>query len=373
MIAVMAAIAVFGLGVGLWNLRQVRALRRRLEAATAVSQAADIDQAAQRTQMQLLETVLDAAPLAVVLCDAKGVVALANRTARDLFFGGVQLIGADFDAVLERCPPSMARAVRNQSDVLFTVGDDDGGDGDDESYHLSRPALEIDLQRYTLYLIKELTRELGRQEVAIWKKMIRVVSHELNNSLAPVSSLLHSARLVYDKPEHRHRMVTIFDTIEERIDHLQTFIEGYARFAKLAPPAIADVAWGPFLESVATLFECRLTGTPPAAPARIDASQVQQALINLLKNAQEAGGPADAVELTVVTLADGGVELSVLDAGTGMSDDVMRQATLPFYSTKNRGTGLGLALCREIVEAHGGAIRLEHRRPTGLAVHLTLP
>jgi signal transduction histidine kinase len=108
-------------------------------------------------------------------------------------------------------------------------------------------------------------------------------------------------------------------------------------------------------------------------PGWFDAAQVQQALINLLKNAHESGGPPQEVKLAVDALGDGGVRFRVLDRGSGMTDEVMRQALLPFYSSKPGGSGLGLPLCREIVEAHGGRLRIERRPGGGTAVICWLP
>ena len=320
-------------------------------------------------RQSLVEPVLNAMPLAFVLCGPDGCVTLANQTACDLFNAGAPLAGENFEAVLERCPSDMRKAVRSQADLLFTVDRDVG----EEAYHVSRPYLELNTRRHTLYVIKHLTRELSRQEVAIWKKVIRVISHELNNSLAPVTSLIHSARLVVNNPAHAHHLEKIFDTIEERTTHLKTFLEGYARFARLAPPQKSAVEWQPFLDGVAELCGCRVEGTLPPHDGRFDPGQVQQALINLLKNATEAGGAPEETILRIGPDDEGGARLSVLDRGKGMNDDVMRQALIPFYSTKKAGTGLGLALVREIVDAHGGSIRIEGRPEGGTAVHIRLP
>ncbi|MFN3199079.1 MAG: sensor histidine kinase [Bradymonadia bacterium] len=321
------------------------------------------------TQRNLLETVLDAAPLAVVVCDYRGQVVIANRTADDLLAQGQALHGQDFAAVLARCPDDMANAVRNQADELFTVAQGD----QEQAYHVSTPFFDLNQHRYTMYLIKQLTKELSRQEVAIWKKMIRVISHELNNSLAPVSSLIHSARLVLDKPAHADKLVRIFDVIEDRTRHLLTFLEGYARFARLAPPERKPVEWGPFLSKLIELQQCRLIGETPEQPGWLDEAQIQQALINLIKNASESDSAPEEVALSVESTRDGGVRLSVLDRGRGMSDEVMHQALLPFYSTKKRSSGLGLSLCREIADAHEGTLRLERREGGGTAAHLWLP
>lgn len=106
---------------------------------------------------------------------------------------------------------------------------------------------------------------------------------------------------------------------------------------------------------------------------RLRELQLEKALINLLKNAQESGGPPGEVKLAVDALGDAGVRFQVLDRGAGMSDEVMRQALLPFYTSKPGGSGLGLPLCREIAEAHGGRLRIERRQGGGTAVTCWIP
>jgi len=125
--------------------------------------------------------------------------------------------------------------------------------------------------------------------------------------------------------------------------------------------------------SGASLSGPPIEGDPPAANAWFDPAQIQQVLINLLKNASEAGGPEDSVALVVGGADAGGARLVVRDRGQGMSPEIMKNALLPFYSTKESGTGLGLPLCREIVEAHGGVLRLESREGGGLDVVVRLP
>jgi signal transduction histidine kinase len=116
----------------------------------------------------------------------------------------------------------------------------------------------------------------------------------------------------------------------------------------------------------------RTKGELPAEPAQVDPAQMEQALLNLLKNAHESGSPAQDVELHIRRMQDA-LRIEVLDRGSGMNDAVLTNALVPFYSTKRSGTGLGLALAREIAEAHGGRILLANRDGGGLAVTLILP
>jgi signal transduction histidine kinase len=133
------------------------------------------------------------------------------------------------------------------------------------------------------------------------------------------------------------------------------------------------VAWAEFLEGVQRLYAFSLEGTPPARPAAFDPTQMQQVLINLLKNAHEAGSPVGEVRVVVLDTADGGWVIRVMDRGRGMDAEVMKRALLPFYSSKPSGTGLGLPLCNEILEAHGGRLRVESRAGGGTIVTCWLP
>jgi two-component system, NtrC family, nitrogen regulation sensor histidine kinase NtrY len=315
----------------------------------------------------LLDTMVQNSPTALLLIDASEFVVYANLAARALLNDGRAMNGLAFDKLAAECPAPLSSALIANQDGLFSVD----LEGEAETFHLAQKSFRLHGQNHRMYLIKRLTRELSRQEVQTWKKVIRVISHELNNSLAPISSLAHSGRELARKGEAA-RLAPVFDTIEDRARHLHGFIAGYAEFAKLPQPRIESVAWPAFLDGLAQQYPYRLTGDVPAKPAQFDRAQVEQVLINLLKNAHEAGGPHDAVELALTQRA-ADVRIEVRDRGNGMNDTVLANALLPFYSTKRSGTGLGLALAREITEAHGGRIALANRDGGGLSVTLILP
>src|SRR5690606_18370114 len=168
------------------------------------------------------------------------------------------------------------------------------------------------------------------------------------------------------------RLESIFATIEERARHLEGFIHGYARFAKLPTPRLAPVSWPLFVERLRSQVAFAVDGELPDTPTRRDQAQMEQALLNLLKNAHESGSPPEDVMLRVRRQA-GVLRVEVLDRGSGMNDAVLANALVPFYSTKRSGTGLGLALAREIAEAHGGRLSLGNRADGGLCVTMVLP
>jgi nitrogen fixation/metabolism regulation signal transduction histidine kinase len=315
----------------------------------------------------LLDTVIQSTPLAMLLTSAAGVVLYSNTAARRLFGDGRKLEGAALATVLEPAPPPLREAIARRADTLFTVDDRD----EPEIWHLSCRRFVLNARPHDLYLLKQLTRELARQEVATWKRVIRVIAHELNNSLAPISSLAHSG-LVLAERQDPGRLPGILATIEDRARHLHDFIDGYARFAKLPQPRLDVVEWPAFLAGLARSVEFTLRGSPPDRAAHFDPAQIGQVLINLIKNAHEAGSTAANVEVEVASAASGWL-VQVDDRGGGMSESVLAQALLPFYSTKSTGTGLGLPLCREIVEAHGGRMSLNNRSGGGLAIAIWLP
>ncbi|HEY8507007.1 MAG TPA: hypothetical protein VIL32_01550, partial [Steroidobacteraceae bacterium] len=140
----------------------------------------------------LLDTVIQTTPITMVLTNAKGSIVYSNISARQLFLGGRKLEGLSFDSVIADAPAALREALASDQDTLFTME----LSGESQVFHLSQRWFLLNAQRHRLVLLKQLTRELASQEVTIWKKVIRVIAHELNNSLAPISSLAHSGRLL---------------------------------------------------------------------------------------------------------------------------------------------------------------------------------
>jgi signal transduction histidine kinase len=171
------------------------------------------------------------------------------------------------------------------------------------------------------------------------------------------------------------KLQLIFDTIENRTSHLSQFISHYAQFAKLPLPQKQLIDWPKMTQQLAQQYPFQVLSPLPQIPIKLDAVQLEQVLINLLKNAHESGADADSVALIFedITHPVAGLLIKVNDQGSGMSSEVLSQALLPFYSTKQSGTGIGLPLCREIIEAHGGRISLQSRPEGGLSVKVWLP
>ena len=316
----------------------------------------------------MLDTVIQTTPLAMVLTNDGDAVLYSNAAARHLFSEGRKLEGARFSLYLDRAPAPLREAIGRGGDTLFTleIG------GEPQVYHVSQRSFLLNAVPHRLLLLKQLTREINSQEVATWKKVIRVIAHELNNSLAPISSLAHSGQILAQAPPDPGQLTRVFSTIGDRARHLASFIEGYAQFAKLPRPRLAPVSWEVLLERLRVVVAFQLVGALPQQAASFDAAQIEQALINLLKNARESGADPGGIELSVKAAAQG-FSIEVRDRGPGFTQTALENALVPFYSTKETGTGLGLTLCREIVEAHGGRLRIANREGGGAVVTLWLP
>jgi len=325
----------------------------------------------------MLDKVIQNSPNVMLLIDDSQRVIYANGAARHLFNHGVKVEGMLLPELIAILPEALKTALNSEQEGLFSMGSSSGDsidENDVETWHISRGRFTQNNQQHHLILLKQLTKELNRQEVAVWKKVIRIISHELNNSVAPIASMVNSGRFLTQHLDNT-KLQLIFDTIENRTSHLSQFISHYAQFAKLPLPQKQLIDWSKMTQQLAQQYPFQVLSALPQMPIKLDAVQLEQVLINLLKNAHESGADADSVALIFedITHPVAGLLIKVNDQGSGMSSEVLSQALLPFYSTKQSGTGIGLPLCREIIEAHGGRISLQSRPEGGLSVKVWLP
>jgi two-component system nitrogen regulation sensor histidine kinase NtrY len=319
-------------------------------------------------RQRFLSLVADSVPDAVVLFSDVGTIEYSNPVARDLFFEGQNPEGQNFIRLVTAAAAPLREALLGETDRFFSLD----VAGRRESYHQSRRPFLAEDEQLTLLVVKYMTREIRRREVEVLQRVVRVISHEVNNSLAPISSLMHSARMMAQKLGHAEKYQRVFDTIDDRASHLATFLAGYAALARLPRPRLVETAWAPLLAQVATLYPEVTLPDPPAQPGWFDGAQIEQVLINLIKNACEAGSAPAAIELRVASQPDGSSEIDVLDRGPGFAPEAMQNAVLPLYTTKPNGSGMGLALSREVAEAHGGSLDVSNRSDGGAWIRVRL-
>ena len=232
---------------------------------------------------------------------------------------------------------------------------------------------------HQLLVISDLSQPLREEELKAWQRIVRVLGHELNNSLAPIKSIAGSlASLLSREPlpeDWREDVRRGLDVVSSRAESLSRFMESYARLARLPPPRLASVELGRLVRRVAGLeTRVRVSVLPgPEQAVRADADQLEQLLINLVRNAADAslvtGG---GVRVGWRGMGNGHVEIWVEDEGLGLANT--SNLFVPFFTTKPGGSGIGLVLSRQIAEAHGGTLTLENRRGArGCQARLRLP
>jgi signal transduction histidine kinase len=229
-----------------------------------------------------------------------------------------------------------------------------------------------------LVMLTDISRVLRSEERQVWQRLVRVLSHEINNSLAPIKSVAGTMMRLLDRsprpPDYDEDLRIGLDVVAGRADSLSRFMASYARLAKLPPPTPGPVTLSAWVSRVVLLDQRLPVKVIPGPDLTIqaDADQLDQVLINLVKNAIEAaletGGGVD------VTWFDRGesVEILVRDEGPGLSST--GNLFVPFYTTKPSGTGIGLVFSRQVVEAHGGHLVIGNRPEVrGTEARITLP
>jgi len=244
-------------------------------------------------------------------------------------------------------------------------------------WQVGHAALRSRSQAGRLLVMQPMERALRDEEAQAFRRLLRVLSHEINNSLAPIASMADTLARLLPPPgapldaEARADLAGGLDLIEQRSLALQRFLGGYARLAKLPEPQPARVMLGPLCERVRRLVDERIRiGVEPELWVIADADQLEQVLINLLRNAVEAGG-TEPVELRAWIDA-GQARVQVLDRGEGLpsSDSLF----VPFFTTKVGGSGIGLVLSRQILDAQQGSLELLSRAPeAGTVAEIRLP
>lgn len=327
----------------------------------------------------LLDKVVNASDVVTVLLNHRKTIIFANLAAKH-FFHNSALLGQSWPELLQQYSPELAQH-DDKSDAIIQLSPNNTHlaqqasvnsqvlDQIEQSWHLSRHQLKLHGSKHQLTLLKPMTKELHKQELQTWKKVIRVINHELNNSIAPISSMCHSGQILAQRI-NEPQLDRVFNTISNRIDKLSEFIQNYSQLARLSNPQKQSFNIINTIEQLQQLYQFTLATQQDVIMLSADESQIEQLLINLLKNAQEASSMPCEVSLSK---QNDFLHITIRDHGDGMSQEVLRKALLPYFSTKAQGSGIGLSLCREVVEAHHGQLNLSNHPEGGLQVRVQIP
>jgi nitrogen fixation/metabolism regulation signal transduction histidine kinase len=316
----------------------------------------------------LLRTVMEQIEVAVFAFDQDQRLQLVNRAgARLLAKPAERLVGRGAEEIgLADC-----LAVGRSRAVEMTFP---GGSG---RWSIRRSSFREHGVRHKLLVISDLTRELREEELKAWQRLVRVIGHELNNSLAPIKSIAASLGSLLSRPktdDWQDDMQQGLSVIASRAESLSRFMSAYARLAKLPEPTLGPVSVTEWVQRAAGL-ETRLPVTVESGPeltVQADGDQLDQLLINLIRNAADAADETGGGVRVGWSKNRRYVEVWVEDEGPGLSSEA--NLFVPFFTTKPGGSGIGLVLCRKITENHGGSLTLENRQgPQGCVAKLRLP
>ncbi|WP_400193983.1 sensor histidine kinase [Hymenobacter sp. B81] len=252
---------------------------------------------------------------------------------------------------------------------------------------LAATVFQTEGRRYKLVAVQSVGEALDETEADAWQKLLRVLTHEIMNSVAPIASLaetlqqrLHAAPALPDA-DLREDLELGIETIKRRSDGLLQFATTYRSLSKIAAPNLQTLPVYELFEAVHQLLLPRLREKAvaleqvlpdPTLTLRADRVLLEQVLINLVLNAVDAvaGQPAPVITLTAAAGSPGRISLSVADNGAGMEAEVIEQVFVPFFTTKKNGSGIGLSLCKQIMLLHKGSIQLRSAPAVGTVVTL---
>jgi two-component system, NtrC family, nitrogen regulation sensor histidine kinase NtrY len=333
------------------------------------------DRRTQRQGADYLQTLLDTVPAALIVVATDGALRMVNRAAHRLLgeaaprLEQLATLGASAAAVLAVLTPGAQQIVQLTdgrqllaSASQFTVP---GGT----------------MQR--LICLQRLAGDLDAVEHKAWDDMARVLAHEMMNSLTPIASLSESLDALLRAGGHTEEVAAALEAIRRRSLGLMRFVERYRKVAELPQPLLQPLPLKSVLQGVERLLAPALeqghvgyasTVAPPELIVQGDADLLEQALINLLRNAAEAvrGQPGARIEV-VCGLEAGLCFIDVADNGPGLTAAAREQIFIPFFTTKEGGSGIGLSLARRIALCHGGQVTVQTNASHGSVFRLSLP
>jgi two-component system, NtrC family, nitrogen regulation sensor histidine kinase NtrY len=316
----------------------------------------------------LLHAVMAEIDVAIFAFDGRHRLVLVNRYgARLLGAVDTELVGRPADALGLRAALETPATLQ---DLTFA-----GGTG---RWEVRRTRFFQGGEPHELLALSDLSQPLREQEREAWRRLIRVIGHELNNSLAPIKSIAGSLESLLGRDplpgDWREDMTHGLSIIAARSDALGRFTSAYARLARLPPPSRAPTELGPLMRRVVSLEARRPIALVEGAAVVVhaDPDQLEQLLINVTRNAVDAALETGGAVTASWTLLDEWVEIRVDDEGPGLPSTA--NLFVPFFTTKPGGSGIGLALSRQIAEGHGGTLTLANRADrTGTRAMLRLP
>jgi len=344
--------------------------------------------AGQESEMRHLKALIEHIPVPLMTLHADDAITLQNNAARRLF--GATHVTRVND--LRQFGPGFARAVDeaipgDRELVTFTV--------EGAEYQLTLAATEviIDGDRERLISLQDIQSEIDATQAEAWQDLVRVLTHEIMNSITPVTSLAQTAAELVDDvvretgpespiAEELEDVQSAVATVARRSDSLLQFIDSYRQISRLAPPEKKRVALADLFETVTSLAQAEWSDPGASLASNVEPSGLyvyadrdllEPVLLNLLRNAWQATKDRDEprIELRGRLNRRGNTVIEIEDNGHGVPEEIATKIFVPFFTTREGGSGVGLALARQVMIAHGGFIRLGNKSAAGTVFTLT--
>lgn len=319
-------------------------------------------------QFQYLQTIVENVDTGLLCFDSQGKTVLMNSGVRNLLhksyfptLESVRLYNEELFQVLQTLSPGQKEITR-----LIIAGQI-------AQISIRKTIFRRTNEEFHLFSLSNIHAELEEQEVASWQKLIRILTHEIMNSIAPVVSLSATAKdMIQQHPESEDEVIqdvrNAIGTINRRSIGLLKFTEAYRQLTKVPPPQLQEVDPVEIVEDVISLLKDKITKQQvevrksfphKAFKASLDPDLIEQVLINLVLNALQA---MENIEHPILSVSifnglNGDTTYEITDNGPGISEELMSQIFVPFFTTKKEGSGIGLSLCRQIIHQHKGQIQ----------------
>lgn len=335
-----------------------------------------------------LRALIEHIPVPLMTVHADGALSLQNNAARRLFGAAhvtrledLKPFGENFHDSVEQAVPGLREL------VTFSV--------EDVEYRLTLASTEIisEGKSERLISLQDIQNELDESQAQAWQELVSVLTHEIMNSITPVSSLAETAKEVVDDvleksgpdnpaAEDLEDLREAVSTLAQRSDSLMNFVNGYRQITRLAPPRKERVLLADLFESAGRLAraewpdgELQLVSkvSPPGLDIQADRDLLEPVLLNLLRNAWQATIDVDHPRIQLLGRINrrGRAVIEVRDNGPGVAEEINRKIFVPFFTTKESGSGVGLALARQVMIAHGGFIRVKRIEEGGASFTMT--
>lgn len=332
------------------------------------------ERASNEEKLRHLKAIVEHVPVPLMSLHTNQKITLWNHAARR-FFGNNEVSKLSDLAKFRAELPSEITQVNVGENKLIDIEID----GMNHRLNISTAKLTVNQSHETLFSMQDIQNELDNVQLQAWQELVKVLTHEIMNSITPVASLAHTAAdLVQDiqlKNSHSNAILEELEdvsgavnTVAKRSEGLMSFVGSYRKLTHLPLPHLKPVAVDELLNGVIRVatqawnqkgIQLSVNITPPTLEVLVDFNMIEQVLINLLQNAEHAVIAAEnpRIEINAYLNPRGRTVIEIVDNGCGIADDILDKIFVPFFTTKQHGSGVGLALSRQIMLAHNGKIK----------------